>query len=187
MSIRSKVFEILPYVVLLAFATFLYGVAQRFVYTPIPGQIGPDFWPRMIIVLLSVCCVFEIGRRLAFSSAATPAPAAVPDEDYEAEVAPLDLDHEQTHPWFVIAAIAASVLYLAALEWTGFFVATVVYVSVLIWLGGVRRLAVLVPSGFAITLFFLFVFSKVIYVSLPIGRGDFERISLTILKLLGVH
>ena len=56
--------SIVPYTVGLAIATALYIYAGTFVYTPRAGQLGPDVWPRLAVLLMGACCVFEISRRL---------------------------------------------------------------------------------------------------------------------------
>ena len=56
--------SILPYAVGLAIAIALYIYAGTFLYTPRPGQLGPEVWPRLAILLMGASCVFEISRRL---------------------------------------------------------------------------------------------------------------------------
>ena len=181
MGARAKLVETLPYLVVLAGAGLLWRVADTFQHTPTPGQIGPDFWPKILLALMAACCLYEILRRL-FSRGDREAPRA---DGFEAEAAALEITED--HPWLVVAAMVASVLYLYSLDWIGFFVASLIYVCVLEWLGGVRRVTTLVTTTIAITLFFTFMFSTVIYVALPHGRGVFQTISLNVLKLLGAQ
>ena len=56
--------SIVPYAVGLAIAIALYIYAGTFDYTPRPGQLGPEVWPRLAILLMGASCVFEISRRL---------------------------------------------------------------------------------------------------------------------------
>ena len=51
-----------PYAVVLAGAVSLYAIASGFEFTPVPGRIGPDLWPKMILILLGAVCVFELVR-----------------------------------------------------------------------------------------------------------------------------
>lgn len=178
MTARARLIDTLPYVVVLVAAGLLWRVANNFQHTPMPGQIGPDFWPKMMLGLMSVCCVYEILRRM-FSKTIEIAPSA---DDFEAEAAALE--NIEDHPWLVIFAMAASVIYLLSLDYIGFFVATLIYVAVLEWLGGVRHVLTLVTTTIGMTIFFTFMFSTVIYVALPLGQGVFQSISLTVLKLL---
>ncbi len=56
--------SIVPYAVGLAIAVALYVYAGTFVYSSRPGQLGPDVWPRLAILLMGASCVSEIARRL---------------------------------------------------------------------------------------------------------------------------
>ena len=56
--------SIVPYAVGLAIAAALYLYAGTFDYAPRPGQLGPDVWPRIAILLMGGSCLFEISRRL---------------------------------------------------------------------------------------------------------------------------
>lgn len=178
MTARARLIETLPYVVVLVAAALLWRVADNFQHTPMPGQMGPDFWPKMMLGLMSACCVYEILRRL-ISKDIVPAPSA---DDFEAEAAALEIVED--HPWLVIFAMVSSVVYLLSLDYIGFFVATLIYVAVLEWLGGVRRVLTLASTTIGMTIFFTFMFSTVIYVALPLGQGVFQRISIAVLKLL---
>lgn len=178
MTARTRLIDTLPYLVVLVAAGFLWRVADNFQHTPVPGQIGADFWPKMMLALMSLCCVYELLRRLIAKNI-EPTRSA---DDFEAEVAALE-DIED-HPWLVVLAMVASVIYLLSLDYIGFFVATLIYVAVLEWLGGVRRVLTLLTTTIGMTIFFTFMFSTVIYVALPLGQGLFQSISLTVLKLL---
>ena len=56
--------SVLPYAVGLAIAVALYLYAGTFVYSPRPGQLGPETWPRLAILLMGGSCLFELSRRL---------------------------------------------------------------------------------------------------------------------------
>ncbi|HET9414491.1 MAG TPA: hypothetical protein VFO74_10240, partial [Pseudolabrys sp.] len=44
--------SVLPYAVGLAIAVALYLYAGTIVYAPRPGQLGPETWPRLAILLM---------------------------------------------------------------------------------------------------------------------------------------
>ncbi len=56
--------SVLPYVVGLAIAVALYLYAGTIDYSPRPGQLGPEVWPRLAILLMGGSCLFEMSRRL---------------------------------------------------------------------------------------------------------------------------
>ena len=182
MSMMARMKRVLPYVVVLVVAAVLYGVANRIAYTPIPDQIGPEVWPKIILGLLIAVCAVAILRSL-FASSQTPADMltqlSLPDE-------PL-LEAEEDHPRLVFAVVAATVVYLLLLETAGFFLCTLVFTVCLMLCGGVRRPLVIGGLALAITVFFTFTFMKVVYVALPIGVEPFSSVSLGVMKLLGIH
>jgi hypothetical protein len=62
---RSAIRNSLPYVVGLVVAAVLFYFARGIEYTPRPGMLGPDFWPKAAIGLMTVVCLFEIVRSFA--------------------------------------------------------------------------------------------------------------------------
>ena len=51
--------------VVLGFAIVAYILSTRIESFPMPGQLGPAFWPKMIIVLLIVSCFIKVGELVA--------------------------------------------------------------------------------------------------------------------------
>src|SRR5205085_12116362 len=60
----SRIRSALPYAIGLGVAVLLFISASHIQYTPRPGQIGPDFWPKIAIALMAVVCLIEIVRAL---------------------------------------------------------------------------------------------------------------------------
>ena len=56
---------VLPHGLLLAATVLLYAVASRIASNVGAGRIGPDAWPKAILVLMGALCAWEIVRRLA--------------------------------------------------------------------------------------------------------------------------
>jgi putative tricarboxylic transport membrane protein len=180
-----QVKDIVPYVVALAAAAYLYTVADRFEFPAMPGRMGPDGWPKLILVCLAAVCLFEIGRRLVVGDGGTQhaeasllAPADAASEPAESE---------EDHPLNVAAAIAATLAYLVLFEIVGFFLDTVLYIAVLMWAGRFRRPLPVALVSVIGTLLFMTVFMRVIFVSLPIGAKPFSEVSLAVMAMLGVH
>jgi putative tricarboxylic transport membrane protein len=59
---KGAVRSALPYFVGLAVAAALFFYAGQIQYTPRPGLLGPDFWPKVAIGLMAAACLFEIAR-----------------------------------------------------------------------------------------------------------------------------
>jgi len=177
MNARAK--AIVPYAAMLAIAAFLYGRTASFAALGRPGQLGPDFWPKAVLVLLMATCVIEIVR-VAFASAPKPgaiARAKQPDAGEEGPRFPLLLG----------AGILLTALYVPAMQVLGFFLATVIYLAAFMVVGRYRRYGVVAVTSIVGSLAFVFVFMKIVYVSLPIGVGPFQSVSTALMALLGIH
>src|ERR1700694_5684075 len=61
---KSLIRSVLPYVVGLGIATALYIYVGQVEYTARAGELGPEVWPRLALLLMAASCLFEITRRL---------------------------------------------------------------------------------------------------------------------------
>ncbi|HVL59138.1 MAG TPA: tripartite tricarboxylate transporter TctB family protein [Burkholderiaceae bacterium] len=183
----DRMLRIAPYVAVLAIATYLLHKAGQIDYFGPPGRIGPDFWPKMVLGLLIAVCLYEIvkiglfGRDrssggLVSTMSAPPSGAAEPEPPAG-----------RSYPLRLLLAIGATVAYTALVPIAGFFLATFPYLAVFIYVGGYRRLPVVVPVALFGTLMMLFFFWRVAYVSLPIGREPFSSVSLLLMQAMGVR
>jgi hypothetical protein len=175
-----------PYFALLLVAVALYAAALRIDVPPSGGgRIGPDFWPKAIIVFMSLLCVWEIVRRLVVGTAepadrsagATDA-AQIGDEGGTAESA-LDLP-------MLLGGAAAIVGYVIAVDWLGFFASTLLFLFAFAWIGGFRRIVWNLGIAVGGSLLTLVLFMRVAYISLPLGEGPLRSLSLALLRLIGV-
>ena len=166
----------MPYAVVLALAVVLYAIAGRFEYAPKPGQLGPDVWPKAILAIAMLVCLLEIAWRFFDPS---PLQEGIQSEE-DAQEAP-------RLPHLLAAGIGLSLLYVGTLELLGFFLATAAYLALFMAVGRYRRWAVVAATSLLGSLAFVFVFMKVVYVSLPLGRGPFQQVSIWIFRLLGIH
>jgi len=180
----TKLVRIAPYATLLAASAYLDYQAQHFDYTRVPDRIGPDAWPSMILVLLMAICVWQI-LRLAFGSTAGVIKGIAPTLDEEPDISPaIELAPNAGRVWIGIALTFA---FLLVFEWVGFFVASAVYMVALMLVGGYRRIVPAIAVSLCASLAFMFIFMKIVYVSLPLGRGPFLALSSALMRLLGIH
>jgi putative tricarboxylic transport membrane protein len=187
---RRKAARIAPYVVVLAIAGFLYYSASRIDFYAPGGRIGPDFWPKMILILMIATCVYEIVKIALFSkhdqvsgvlqtlSAAPPAADAGN---------PPPAGDGPAYPVRLVLGILATVLYAAVVPIAGFFLTTLAYLVVFMALGRYRRMGLAIAVSLAGTLLMLFFFMKVAYISLPIGAAPFSAVSLFLMQVMGVR
>ena len=178
----DKLKALAPYAALFAGAAYLYRNAGAFASAARPGQLGPDFWPRAVLALLMLVCACEIVRRLVFGQAARDAVPA-PHEGEHPDAA----GDETRYPWRLAAGIGLTIAYVLVLDWLGFFVTTALFLALFMIVGRYARTRVIAITSLAGSLAFVFVFMKIVYVSLPLGRGPFKALSVWILAMLGVH
>lgn len=181
----------LPYALVGASAGYLYYVAANFEYHARAGTLGPDFWPKAILVLTILVCAYEIAKIVISGGEARDA-GGVLEEMVEEGVeqhadAGLHAVPADNHPVLLLAGMGATLLYVAASQRLGFFLATITYLVVFMLLGGYRRWRVILMVSVAGALVLLFIFMKLVYVSLPIGVAPFSEVTLLLMKLMGIR
>jgi putative tricarboxylic transport membrane protein len=130
-----------------------------------------------------VVCACEIVRRVLFERvarddvASTPATGGVDAPDAS----------DNRFAWCLAGGIGLTIAYVLALDWLGFFVATALYLALFMLVGRYRRMRVILSASVLGSLAFVIVFMKIVYVSLPLGRGPFKTLSVWLLALLGVR
>ena len=167
-----------PYAALLVGAAYLFHNASHFAYAPRPGELGPDLWPKAVLVLLMLACGWQLVRALWPPAAARPSVPA--SGESEASEAP-------RYPYRLAAGAAATLAYVLLLPEAGFFLSTAMYLALFMLIGRYRRYGIVAATSIAGSLAFMFVFMRIVYVSLPLGAGPFQKLSLWILAMLGIH
>ena len=169
--------EVAPYAALLAGAAYLYHDTRRFEALGRAGQLGPDFWPKAVLVLLMVVCAIEVVRRVLAPPAAR-----------EPEAPPQAHDEEPPRDWrLLFGGIALTILYVPGIAYLGFFLATILFLAAFMWVGRFRRPRIVAAASIVGSFTFVFVFMKVVYVSLPLGWGPFRVLSAWIMAALGIR
>lgn len=203
--------SVLPHLVMLAVSIGLYWAAMQIDTRAAEGgrRLGPDFWPKIVIVFMGALCVYEIVKRLLvrtdFTATGLSRGTGQPPADGLPEDVPVPggasvgvthagsgtaLDQapeaEPTYTGKLVAGIAVVIGFVVVVPWLGFFVATMLFLAGFIWLGGYRRAlpTALLSVGGALALVVMFM--RVAYISLPLGEGPFRALSLALLSLLGV-
>jgi putative tricarboxylic transport membrane protein len=169
-----------PYAAVFAVALYLYHATDAFAAMGREGQLSPAFWPRAVLGLLMLVCAWEIGRAAWFPRDARAAPVAAA----QLEEAPGEPPRQ---PLRLAAGIALTAAYVPAMEALGFFIATAIYLAAFMVVGRYRRPFVVAIASIGGSLAFVFVFMKVVYVSLPLGMGPFRAFSASLLAALGIH
>lgn len=180
-SDRAK--RIIPYAIILIVGVYLLHLTRGFDYDQMAGSLGPDAWPRLVLLLMIGACAFEGVRLALFWKGDRPSPAMTEDAAAR-DLDEADVGHDNLRQ--AACALAAITCYLLALPYVGFFVATLLFIFIFAFIAGYRRPLVMSVVALSLTLGFMFMFMRVIYVSLPIGAEPFSQVSIWIMKVLGV-
>lgn len=181
----AKLKGIAPYVILLAVAAYLYVLTGQMTYAGRPGQIGPDFWPKVAIALIAAVSVLEIVRRLIAADPDTVEVRGVAErldrEDGE------DLAEAPARPLLLAAGVALILAYGLLINVIGFLTASFLFLVLFMYVGGIRNhLLVWTVSALGI-LVFATVFLKIVYVSMPRGIPPFDSATQLIMDLLRIR
>ena len=124
MSSRRKAARVAPYVVVLGIAAFLYYSASTIDFFAPGGRIGPDFWPKMVLLLMIATCVYAIVKIAFFSSEESVSGVMQTLSDSPpgaSEALPPAQDEGRTYPLRLALGIGATVLYAAVVPaWASF-------------------------------------------------------------------
>lgn len=180
---------IAPYLVVLLVTLFLFYQTTHLGFEAPGGRIGPDVWPNIVLILAILVCAYEIARRLLARDVG-PGVAGGPGDELDemsGEGPEPGVEPGPTYPWLVAAGVAMSIAYVALLGILGFFLCTTLYLAGFIILGGYRRIVVTALTSVLGSLVFLFMFMKIVYISLPLGIEPFAQLSYLLMRLMGVR
>ena len=134
------------------------------------GQLGPAFWPRLVLAGLALVCLL---KAVAEWRRGTPA-----SDDTEPA-------GEISRPRLA-AGIALVVLYVLATPWLGFMLATAAFIVAFMVLAGARSPLVVATNAVLGTVVLLYTFVKIVYLPLPKGEGAFEALTLAVYRALRI-
>ena len=170
--------ELLPEIGILLATAYLFYVAGNFEYQERPGQLGPQFWPRMAATGLGLAVLVRIVQTIRDRNRPIVRVKSEFDEYREAEA--------ELHWPSLWLAIGLVVGYVTSTMFLGFMFATALFLGLFIWLGGQRSWYVPLVAAVG-GLAFSFIFVGVVYVSLPTGVGIFDTVTVEVYKLLGIQ
>lgn len=187
---KTGLTKIVPYSIALAVAAALYAVAGQFDFTPRAGRLGPDVWPKAILVLIMLTCIFEIVKTLLCKQAADEIEGLlelVREGSAETHVPAASEEAPAVYLHLLLAGIGLTVGYVYLIDKLGFFLDTLAFMVLFMLVGRYRKPWVVISVGLLGSLTFMFVFMKIVYVSLPIGVAPFSAVSLTLMQLMGIR
>jgi|MudIll2142460700_1097286.scaffolds.fasta_scaffold16905_2 hypothetical protein len=154
-------------------AVYFYVLAGKIDENPIPGQLGPAFWPRMMLVLLIAGCglkALEVFRGGGKGVA-----------DIVGSGPPMEVNRIKL--WAMIAMVLGVVYFLDIL---GFALANFIFLLLFMRIAGVRRVLPLVLISLVGTVALLYLFVKVVYIPLPKGQWFFDDLTILLYRFLRI-
>ena len=131
-----------------------------------PGQLGPAFWPRALVILLMVSCGIKaleslgsLGRR------------------HEKGLLQVD-----TRKLVLMIVTVLGVVFL--LDIIGFVLANFLFLLLFMRIAGYRRMGRLTLISVLGTIFLLYLFVKVVYLPLPKGQFFFDDFTIFLYRIL---
>lgn len=181
--------NLVSYSIVLAVAAALYAVAGQFEFSPRAGRLGPDVWPKALLVLMMLTCIYEIAKTLVRRKGADEIEGLlelIKEESAETHDRAVAEDPPAVFLHLLLAGIGLTVGYVYLIDKLGFFLDTLVFMTLFMVIGRYRKPWLVLAIGLLGSLIFMFVFMKVVYVSLPIGEAPFSAVSLTLMQLMGI-
>lgn len=175
-----------PYAVLLGVAAYFYALAGHFEFSAPAGRLGPDAWPKIVLGLLAAVCLYEIGRSFLARGVAEVSGLL----QTFLEKAASDAEGRGAAPRsfrLLLAGVGITILYVALIDVLGFLVATALYLAAFMRVGRYRRTPLIAAASLIGSAALLFIFMRIVYVSLPPGMGPFGTLSFAVLSLMGVR
>jgi putative tricarboxylic transport membrane protein len=129
---REKIQKMVPYGIIILISAYFYFLADNFRFSTKPGHIGPDFWPKMLLGLTIVTCLYEIIKTVFFTKIAQGS-ESLTGEQSEKKAAT-----KKTYPELLIIGIVMTVAYVYFLSALGFVLSTFLYFALFMIVGRYR-------------------------------------------------
>lgn len=160
-------------ILIFAAALFFYVLAIRMDQFSVPGQLGPFFWPKAILILLMVSCGIK-GLEIVFSPSQRPGPSA-------GEPSRPEVDYPR-----LISLIVLVLGVVLATEMIGFPLANFFFLILFMSAAGMHKKLYLLATSLVGTVVLLYLFVKVVYLPLPKGYWFFEDLTFFIYRILRI-
>jgi hypothetical protein len=177
--ISKKIKRVFPYVAIFFVCIYFYSLTEKFQFIAKAGNIGPDFWPKMLLGLTIAVCLFEIIKTFFFLK--------TEDKDLaEAKVQPeAGMETTRTYPVLLLIGVLLTVLYIYLVTILGFPLCTFLYFALFMYIGRYRKKWAILANSVIGTVVLVFIFMKIVYVSLPLGQEPFSSVTFFLLRIMG--
>jgi len=180
-ALPSRVAAALPYAVLILVSAALWHFASQIEVAARPGQLGPDFWPKLAIGLMAIVSLVELVRAIISPHHAEA--HGITDQLEAAEPAVEAEELSDRSPALLLGGMGMCVAYALALGIIGFPLSTFFFLVAFVYLGRFRSHRMIWASAFIGTAVLSFLFLKVVYISLPRGIAPFDAVTDFIIGL----
>jgi hypothetical protein len=173
----QRLLPALPYFIILLLSVAFYFFALDISYTARGENLGPDFWPRVVLSVAIVICVVQLARQLLSGHVDNkPVIGNVLEQDGDEQDAPRS-------NLLLIVGMALTMAYGVMVTFLGFLIATALFIVLFIYAGRYRAHGVIWLSGVFGAVLLTVLFQRVVYVSLPRGIPPFDQVADRLLAL----
>lgn len=170
--------------VIWAFLIFLFGLyfywkSGEILRIQPKGQLGPDFWPKVVLACLIAFGLLKGILALREAKGVRSSPEGVVANKRQTE-AP---EHNR---WRLVGGIILVLAYAYFTELIGFPLANFLFLLTFMALAGLRRARWLLTLPTLATVGFLYLFVKAVYIPFPRGEGIFENLTILLYRLLRI-
>jgi putative tricarboxylic transport membrane protein len=141
---------------------FLYYEAGKFRQLKAVEQIGPDFWPKIILILLCILSFIALLSDILKK----------PTEKFNT-----DTLSNETKKRFLITLICIFT-YIIILHYVGFAISTPIFIFIFMLILGEQRKWLIFLTSILMTAAVIIIFSKFFLLAIPRGFGLFRNFSL---------
>lgn len=167
-----------------------------------PGELGPAFFPRLLVILLAVCVLIRVLQTLLASrrdTSVTPSGQAaegthlLDDTSYNLSVGGERIEEgtivEEDYPidnFRLFIGCALAVGYVLGTTYLGYPLATLLVILAFLWTASKPTWVALLVA-FATALAFPYMFVKIVFIALPTGVWIFDDFTVWLYNLLGIY
>lgn len=152
------------------FSLYFYHLTGKIEEVPIPGQLGPAFWPKALLILLMVSCGIK-GLEIISS---------LKKQAEQGEVAP----SAAVNYLKLLAMIALVIAVVMAMDAMGFLLANFLFLLFFMRVTGPKKKLPLLLTSALGTVSLLYLFVKVVYLPLPKGYWFFDDLTIFLYRIL---
>ncbi|HVV62787.1 MAG TPA: tripartite tricarboxylate transporter TctB family protein [Pseudolabrys sp.] len=168
---RAMFRSIGPYAIGLVISIALYVYAGTISYDHRPGELGPEVWPRLAILLMGASCLYELARRFIAGNKDAAGIMEVFEREEEAE------EKQPVYLGMLIGGIVLMAVYAVLVPVLGFIFGTFLFLAAFMYVGGSRAHVVIWATSLIVTFGCGVLFLRIAYVSLPRGIPPFDAIT----------